>query len=167
MGKAIEGGHTNPMCVKLQIKPPGKPRLKNQAQTNAMRRITQKSRQMPVIHETPGEISLSSVHYTESILAVSVWNVKCNCSKNRHWSPIFRWRIQKCVFPALTYGMLCGKIPPYADVVELVDSLDLGSNAQACRFESCHPHHLPMESWIHGSIGIFVLSDSNPYASVL
>ena len=28
----------------------------------------------------------------------------------------------------------------YAGVVELVDSLDLGSNAQACRFESCHPH---------------------------
>ncbi len=28
----------------------------------------------------------------------------------------------------------------YADVVELVDSLDLGSNARACRFESCHPH---------------------------
>ena len=35
-----------------------------------------------------------------------------------------------------------GKISPlqYADVVELVDSLDLGSNARACRFESCHPH---------------------------
>ena len=32
------------------------------------------------------------------------------------------------------------KILIYADVVELVDSLDLGSNAQACRFESCHPH---------------------------
>ena len=46
-----------------------------------------------------------------------------------------------------------------ADVVELVDSLDLGSNARACRFESCHPHHLPMESWIHGSIGIFVFKD--------
>ena len=30
----------------------------------------------------------------------------------------------------------------YADVVELVDSLDLGSNAQACRFESCHPHQI-------------------------
>ena len=28
----------------------------------------------------------------------------------------------------------------HADVVELVDSLDLGSNARACRFESCHPH---------------------------
>ena len=28
----------------------------------------------------------------------------------------------------------------FADVVELVDSLDLGSNARACRFESCHPH---------------------------
>ena len=32
------------------------------------------------------------------------------------------------------------KIEEYADVVELVDSLDLGSNARACRFESCHPH---------------------------
>ena len=30
----------------------------------------------------------------------------------------------------------------YADVVELVDSLDLGSNARACRFESCHPHQI-------------------------
>ena len=30
----------------------------------------------------------------------------------------------------------------YADVVELVDSLDLGSNARACRFESCHPHQV-------------------------
>ena len=30
----------------------------------------------------------------------------------------------------------------YAGVVELVDSLDLGSNARACRFESCHPHHI-------------------------
>ena len=35
-----------------------------------------------------------------------------------------------------------GSVPSaiHADVVELVDSLDLGSNAQACRFESCHPH---------------------------
>ena len=30
----------------------------------------------------------------------------------------------------------------YAGVVELVDSLDLGSNARACRFESCHPHQI-------------------------
>ena len=29
----------------------------------------------------------------------------------------------------------------YAGMVELVDSLDLGSNAKACRFESCCPHH--------------------------
>ena len=42
-------------------------------------------------------------------------------------------------FP-LTRGGNHGKIAPNADVVELVDSLDLGSNAQACRFESCHPH---------------------------
>ena len=27
-------------------------------------------------------------------------------------------------------------------MVELVDSLDLGSNARACRFESCHPHQI-------------------------
>ena len=33
--------------------------------------------------------------------------------------------------------------------------------------ESRHSDHLPMESWIHGSIGIFVFSDSNPYVSVL
>ena len=33
-------------------------------------------------------------------------------------------------------------IEEYADVVELVDSLDLGSNARACRFESCHPHQI-------------------------
>ena len=28
----------------------------------------------------------------------------------------------------------------YAGVVELVDSVDLGSSAKACRFESCRPH---------------------------
>ena len=31
---------------------------------------------------------------------------------------------------------------PIAGVVELVDSLDLGSNAKACRFESCRPHQI-------------------------
>ena len=29
----------------------------------------------------------------------------------------------------------------YAGMVELVDSVDLGSTARACRFESCCPHH--------------------------
>jgi hypothetical protein len=28
----------------------------------------------------------------------------------------------------------------YADVVELADTLDLGSSGQPCRFDSCHPH---------------------------
>lgn len=28
----------------------------------------------------------------------------------------------------------------YAGVVKLADTLDLGSNAQACRFKSCHPY---------------------------
>ena len=32
------------------------------------------------------------------------------------------------------------KIGEYAGVVELVDSVDLGSSAKACRFESCRPH---------------------------
>ena len=30
----------------------------------------------------------------------------------------------------------------HADVVKLADTLDLGSSAYACRFESCRPHHL-------------------------
>ena len=38
-------------------------------------------------------------------------------------------------FPLLSFNWI------YAGVVELVDSLDLGSNAWACRFESCRPHH--------------------------
>ena len=29
-----------------------------------------------------------------------------------------------------------------ADVVKLEDTMDLGSIARACRFKSCHPHHL-------------------------
>ena len=29
-----------------------------------------------------------------------------------------------------------------ADVVELADTLDLGSSARACRFKSCHPHQI-------------------------
>ena len=41
---------------------------------------------------------------------------------------------------SLTRPFVRDKIPPNAGVVELVDSLDLGSNARACRFESCHPH---------------------------
>ena len=44
------------------------------------------------------------------------------------------------VFPPLTKIFSHVKMTPHADVVELVDSLDLGSNARACRFESCHPH---------------------------
>ena len=43
---------------------------------------------------------------------------------------------------ALTSGKENAKITLHADVVELVDSLDLGSNARACRFESCHPHQI-------------------------
>ncbi len=37
----------------------------------------------------------------------------------------------------------------YAGVVELADTIDLGSIAFACRFKSCHPHQLKVISiWI-------------------
>ena len=53
------------------------------------------------------------------------------------------------------------KIEVYADVVELVDSLDLGSNARACRFESCHPHQQKAPLLGCFFVGKEVL-DSNP-----
>ena len=38
----------------------------------------------------------------------------------------------------------------YAGMVELVDSVDLGSTARACRFESCCPHHIGKTAlWIN------------------
>ena len=30
----------------------------------------------------------------------------------------------------------------HADMVELADTLDLGSSARACRFKSCYPHQI-------------------------
>ena len=51
----------------------------------------------------------------------------------------------------------------YADVVELVDSLDLGSNARACRFESCHPHQIKKRRhWPSLFISYRFQVDSNP-----
>ena len=40
----------------------------------------------------------------------------------------------------------------YAGVVELVDSVDLGSSAKACRFESCRPHHLKTSLLIQSDV---------------
>ena len=54
---------------------------------------------------------------------------KALCRRRRCRAPQQEDPVSFCVFTI-----------KYADVVELVDSLDLGSNAQACRFESCHPH---------------------------
>ena len=48
----------------------------------------------------------------------------------------------------------------YADVVELVDSLDLGSNARACRFESCHPHQISTMVLIRNHRAIFIIEIS-------
>lgn len=39
------------------------------------------------------------------------------------------------------YKFRCYNIKANADVVKLADTLDLGSSASACRFDSCHPHH--------------------------
>ena len=62
------------------------------------------------------------------------------------------------------YPGLSGKLM-YAPVAQLDRVTDYESVGRG--FESLPAYHLPMESWIQGSIGIFVFSDSNPYASVL
>ena len=46
-------------------------------------------------------------------------------------------------------------------MVELVDSLDLGSNAQACRFESCHPHQVK-ERGFRLSLLLYVVGSLEP-----
>ena len=70
--------------------------------------------------------------------------VKANCANKEL---IFTKKTTKkpgnAPFSALTEKREHDKMFPHADVVELVDSLDLGSNARACRFESCHPHQKP------------------------
>ena len=53
----------------------------------------------------------------------------------------------------------------YAGVVELVDSVDLGSSAKACRFESCRPHQTNIirtkfSLWETGSDYLFSLAGS-------
>ena len=53
----------------------------------------------------------------------------------------------------------------YAGMVELVDSVDLGSTAQACRFESCCPHQTNIirtkfSLWETGSDYLFSLATS-------
>ena len=48
-----------------------------------------------------------------------------------------------------------------AGVVELVDSLDLGSNAKACRFESCRPHQKREALW--GLSFLVRMTDSNRF----
>ena len=53
----------------------------------------------------------------------------------------------------------------YAGVVELVDSVDLGSSAKACRFESCRPHQTNIirtksSPWEMGSDYLFSLASS-------
>ena len=39
--------------------------------------------------------------------------------------------------------------------MELVDSVDLGSSAKACRFESCRPHQIPVLLWQYRDLLFF------------
>ena len=64
--------------------------------------------------------------------------------KNGSFCPIFYARRTKlpagiCGSP-LTTNTSRGRIAPFAGVVELADTLDLGSNGQPCRFKSCRPY---------------------------
>lgn len=54
----------------------------------------------------------------------------------------------------------CYNIKANADVVKLADTLDLGSSASACRFDSCHPHHCVNE--LRG-IEVFLCFIQNTY----
>ena len=85
------------------------------------------TRLMPVMNETP---DLPSVHYTEYY---------CTCAPD-NCQALFT-----CDQRTLTKIFLHGKITgqQYADMVELVDTLDLGSNERSYRFESCYPHQSP------------------------
>lgn len=51
-----------------------------------------------------------------------------------------------------------------ADVMKLADMLDLGSNAKACRFKSCHPHQTNIiRTYFQSVIGsdyLFSLNDT-------
>ena len=80
-----------------------------------------------------------SVHHTESILSFSFRMSSTNaqiCLSDAH--SFYKTAQSK----SLTKYFHHVKMTPYAGMVELVDSVDLGSTAHACRFESCCPHHI-------------------------
>ena len=81
--------------------------------------------------------SCHGAHYTEVIVPVKQWNVKGYSAISPVANGVF---IDRTRHPWYNN-------PEFADVVELVDSLDLGSNARACRFESCHPHQNRSTPW--------------------
>ena len=49
--------------------------------------------------------------------------------------------------PRIPHRVKNGGTKEYAGMVELVDSVDLGSTARACRFESCCPHQKTREAF--------------------
>ena len=100
------------------------------------------------------------VHHTEYILIAPQGKVKEIYIKTRRKIPQRREkrRIFAPVSP-LTEKKQHDKMFPHADVVELVDSLDLGSNAQACRFESCHPHQISTMVLIRNHRAFSILID--------
>ena len=102
------------------------------------------SRQLPDINETVwAHTPHHTAHNTKTILLVNRWNVKGICSKVCLWPTLFclPWPNTDFIHP-LTKNSCRDKMAIYAGMVELVDSVDLGSTARACRFESCCPHQI-------------------------
>ena len=64
-------------------------------------------------------------------------------------------------FP-LTKKISRDKMSPHAGMVELVDSVDLGSTARACRFESCCPHQITKAPLLGCFCYLQGKRDSNP-----
>ena len=50
-------------------------------------------------------------------------------------------------------------LAPNADMVELADTMDLGSIAKACRFKSCYPHHKSLYIIRAGYVSFLEFSD--------
>ena len=71
------------MCVKLANKTSGMFPAEKSSANKRHEAHNPKIQANAGYHETPGQTYLTSVHYTESILAVLPWNVKCICPKNK------------------------------------------------------------------------------------
>ena len=100
------------------------------------------SRQLPDINETVwGHTPQPTVHNTIKYFTCESGECQGNLFKSLLISAQFLFTLPKGThFPPLTKIFRRGKMAPHAGVVELVDSVDLGSNGQPCKFKSCRPY---------------------------